>query len=102
MLPCPMLVRLLERPPGRPADEVTGAGYRPQVALFDAGVDGWAVLAEPVTFTGVPAHLAIGVEVTDRADVWQLPTVVPVLVPDGAEVVIPAGALRVLLAAGRA
>jgi hypothetical protein len=99
--PLPMLVRLLARSgPGLPPVEVSGPGYRPQVALFAPEVGGCAVLAEPVRFTGIPAHTAVGVEVSDRHYAWALPAVEAVDVPEGAEVLIPAGALRVCCRSG--
>ena len=94
--PLPMLVRLLARSSaGWPPVEVSGPGYRPQVALFAPAAGGCAVLAEDVRFGRVPAHTAVGVEVSDRHRVWSVPVEVPAQIGDGAQVVIPAGSLRV-------
>lgn len=91
-----MLVRLLARTGADvPPVEVAGPGYRPQVVAFTPAAGGWAVLAEDVRFPAVPAHTAVGVEVSDRRHTWLLPLGGPVDVAGGVEVVIPAGALRV-------
>lgn len=101
--PLPMIVRLLARSSaGWPPVEVAGPGYRPQVALFAPAAAGCAVLAEDVRFARVPAHTAVGVEVSDRHRVWSVPTAAPVQVDVDAEVLIPAGALRVCCVAPRA
>lgn len=90
----PLLVRLLERAHhGMHPAEVAGGGYRPQVAAFTVEDDGWAALAEPVRFTRVPAHTAVGVEVTARGRTWTLPTREAVAIAADAEVLIPVGAL---------
>lgn len=94
--PLAMLVRLLARSSaGWPPVEVAGAGYRPQVALFAPAAGGCAVLAEDVRFGRVPAHTAVGVEVSDRHRIWSVPTAAPAQIGDGAQVLIPAGSLRV-------